>query len=94
MSEAILYADQCIIKRLPYESELYFLQVGVSIGLTDKGNPVYQLVNREHNIVEGETFNMTEALNTLRSRSNNLSEALKYEEDLSPTIEGPGGSLH
>jgi hypothetical protein len=84
-----------LISELKYETDKYFLQIGYTIGLAKKGTPVYQIVNKEHGIIEGESISLVDAIGTLVGRT----EALKqYEEALSSGVAiGPNigtGEVH
>jgi hypothetical protein len=84
------------VTRLKYETDRYYIQIGRSIGLVNEDVLVYQIINKEYELIEGESIGLDTALLTLGTRTQIVKD---YEDALAqgaPPIESPptGGTVH
>jgi hypothetical protein len=87
-------ASQAIRADIGYDTDRYFLQIGHSI--VTEGLVVYQIINKQQDIIEGESISLAEALYTLGNRTHSVKEYEEMLENGFPPIEAPpeGGNIH
>lgn len=86
-------AETQLIKSLAYETDRYYLQIGNSVNKDSNHIPVYQLINKEHGFIEGESISLFDALSTLTGRTEAVEEMEAHLATKFPVIDGPGGGV-
>lgn len=69
-----------------YENHHYVVKIGVSIHNTESELECYQIINREHDLIEAETTMLPSAIRTADELSGSLEEIYEDGEgDVDPT---------